>query len=251
MFLDHRYDMEIELNERKRLLVNMEKTKKLVIVGSGEFAEIAYEYFTYDSDYCVTAFAVERKYRDKEELFGLPVVDFEDIEVKYSPREYETYVAVTYTQLNRVRKRLYEICKDKGYTCASYVSSKAFLWHNVKVGENTFIFEDNTVQYNADIGNNVVLWSGNHIGHRTVIEDNCWLTSHAVISGFCHIGKNCFIGVNATLGDCVEIAEDILLGAGALTIKNLTQKGQVYIGNPAKMMGRTSYEQFNINEREE
>ena len=40
----------------------MEKTKKLVIVGAGEFGEIAYEYFTEDSPYKVVAFAVERQY---------------------------------------------------------------------------------------------------------------------------------------------------------------------------------------------
>ncbi len=37
----------------------MGKTRKLIIVGAGEFAEIAYEYFSYDSEYDVVAFAVE------------------------------------------------------------------------------------------------------------------------------------------------------------------------------------------------
>ena len=36
------------------------KTHKLVIVGDGEFGDIAYQYFTYDSPYEVVAFAVER-----------------------------------------------------------------------------------------------------------------------------------------------------------------------------------------------
>lgn len=45
----------------------------------------------------------------------------------------------------------------------------------------------------------------------------------------------------------MEIADDVLLGAGALTVKNLTQEGQVYIGSPARMMGKTSYEQFHVN----
>ena len=43
----------------------MLKNKNLVIVGDGEFAEIAYEYFTYDSDYKVEAFAVEKKVAQK------------------------------------------------------------------------------------------------------------------------------------------------------------------------------------------
>ena len=37
--------------------------KKLVIVGDGEFAEIAYEYFTYDSELEVAGFVVEKDYK--------------------------------------------------------------------------------------------------------------------------------------------------------------------------------------------
>ena len=102
------------------------------------------------------------------------------------------------------------------------------------------------IQYHASIGNNVILWSGNHIGHRSVIEDNCWLTSHDVISGFCRIGKNSFIGVNVSVGDRVSIAEDTVLGAGSVTVKNLEEKGRVYIGSPAKKIDRTAYEQFGL-----
>lgn len=223
------------------------KNRKLVIVGAGEFGEIAYEYFTYDSTYEVVAFAEERQYKTKDKLFGLPVIDFEDIQEKYPPIEYETYVAVTYVKLNSVRKRLYDECKKRGYRCASYVSSHSFVWHNVEIGENTFIFEDNTIQYHAKIGNNVVLWSGNHIGHRTIIDDDCWLTSHDVISGFCHIKSGCFIGVNATVGDSVLIEKDIVLGAGAVTVKSLDEAGKIYVGSPAKKIKTSSYEKFGLN----
>ncbi len=229
----------------------MKKCRKLVIVGAGEFAEIAYEYFSRDSEYEVCAFAVEKQYRTNDSLFDLPVVDFERVADLYPPSRYETYVAITYTQLNRVRKRLYMACKQKGYRCASYVSSHAFVWHNVTIGENTFIFEDNTIQYHAQIGNNVVIWSGNHIGHRSVIEDDAWLTSHVVVSGFCHIGRGSFIGVNATLGDNVVLGNDTVFGAGALTVKSLTEQGKVYVGIPAKPLLKTAYEQFSVSEAED
>lgn len=224
----------------------MDKTKKLLIIGAGEFAEIAYEYFSYDSVYEVAAFAVEQQFRDKDTLFGLPVSNFEEITALYPPTEYDAFVAITYVQLNRARRRLYEACKAKGYRCASYISSHAFVWHNASIGENTFIFEDNTIQYHVQIGNNVVLWSGNHIGHRTVIEDDCWLTSHDVISGYCRIGRGSFIGVNATLGDQVILGSDTVFGAAAVTVKSLPETGCVYVGSPAKKLNKTSYEQFGI-----
>lgn len=229
----------------------MEKRKKLVIVGAGEMGEIAYEYFTDDSEYEVVAFAVEKAYREIDTLRDLPVIEFERIKDVYPPEHYYVFVAVTYVKLNRARRRLYNVCKEMGYTCASYVSSHSFFWKNAEIGENTFIFEDNTVQYHVKIGNNVVLWSGNHIGHRTVIEDDCWITSHVVVSGFCKIGRGCFIGVNATLGDNVSLAEDVVLGAGAVTVKDLLEKAGVYVGSPAKLLkDRSSYKQFKVEDDE-
>ena len=229
----------------------MEKTKKLVIIGAGEQGEICYEYFTDDSEYEVVAFAVERRFRTQDNLRGLPVIDFENIKDMYPPKDYYVFIAVTYVKLNRPRRRLYRLCKDMGYSCASYVSSHSFFWKNAEIGENTFIFEDNTIQYHVKIGNNVVLWSGNHIGHRSIIEDDCWLTSHIVVSGFCRIGSGTFIGVNATIGDNVTIAEDVVLGAGSLTVKDLNKKAGVYVGAPAKLIeGRTSYAQFNVEDDE-
>lgn len=222
------------------------KTAKLIIIGTGEFGQIAYEYFTYDSSYDVVGFAVEKEYKDLNELYEKPVIELEKLKETYPPHEYDVFVAITYPELNRARRRVFDRVKAMGYHCASYVSSHSFVWHNVEIGENTFIFEDNTVQFRAKIGNNVILWSGNHIGHGTIIEDNCWLTSHDVISGFCHVGKNCFIGVNVSVGDRVMIAEDVVLGAGSVTVKDLPEKGKVYIGSPAKSTGKTSYEQFNV-----
>ncbi len=162
----------------------MEKKRNLVIIGDSAFAEIAYEYFSYDSDYEVVGFSVEQDYLQRENLFGLPIVPFESVETYFSPKEHDVFAALAYTQLNRLRTRLSSAAKQKGYKLASYISSKAFVWRNVEMGEHCFIFEGNVVQPFVKLGNNVVLWSGNHIGHHSVIGNNCFVSSHVVISGF-------------------------------------------------------------------
>jgi sugar O-acyltransferase (sialic acid O-acetyltransferase NeuD family) len=194
--------------------------RRLVIVGAGEFAEIAYEYFTHDSPYQVVGFSVERDFIKATELCGLPVVPFDEIEARFPSDQHAAFVAVTYTQLNRVRARLYGEAKRKGYICATYVSSRAFVWHTASLGENVFVFEGNVVQHGVCIGNDVILWSGNHVGHRTRIADHCYLASHIVISGYCSIGEACFIGVNATLADKVTVGRNCLIGAGAVILQD-------------------------------
>jgi hypothetical protein len=101
--------------------------RKLVIVGDSAFAEIAHEYFDADSDYQVVGFAVEQAFRQRDRLHGLPVLDFESLEQHFAPADHAVYVAVTYTQLNRLRARLAAAAKARGYALASYVSSRAFV----------------------------------------------------------------------------------------------------------------------------
>jgi sugar O-acyltransferase (sialic acid O-acetyltransferase NeuD family) len=227
---------------------SLEKKEKIIIIGAGEFAQIAYEYFTHDSPYEVVAFSAEKEFITEPELLGLPVIPFEEIEIHYNPQQFSAYVAITYTQLNRVRARLYHEAKKKGYRFISYVSSHAFIWHNVEIGENTFIFENNVLQHMVKIGNNVVLWSGNHIGHRTIIRDHVYASSHCVISGYCDIGEYCFLGVNSTYNDKIKVAKDCIIGSGAVVVKN-TEERKVYVGNPAKPMEKDSFTCFGVKEK--
>ena len=219
--------------------------EKLVIVGAGEFAEIAYEYFTYDSPYEIVAFAAEKDYIKNDKLYDLPVVPFEEVHQIYPVTEYKAFVAVPYTNFNRLRTRFYHETKNKGYELVTYISSKAFVWRNVTIGENCFIFENNVLQHHVSVGNNVILWSGNHIGHRSVIKDNCFISSHAVIAGNCEIGENCFIGVNSTFNDEIKVGKDCFISSGALVIKDALE-GKIYKGSPAKASPMDVYRYFNI-----
>ena len=221
--------------------------QKLVIVGDGETAQIAYEYFTMDSKWEVAAFAVESQFLTKRKLQDLPVVAFEDLEKEYNPQDFGAFVAVSYTQLNRVRARIYRAVRQKGFSTPSYVSSKAFVWRTASIGDNCFILEGNVIQHGVKVENNVVIWSGNHIGHQTQIRPNCYIASHVVISGFCEIGENCFLGVNSCLADRVRIAEDCIIGAGAVVLKD-TEPGKVYVGNPARALEKSSYDAFGVKE---
>lgn len=207
-------------------------SRPLVLIGAGEMARIACEYFEHDSDYDVVAFSVERAHLTEPEIEGRPVLPYEELASAYKPADVELFVAIPATGLNRLRTRLYEDGKRRGYRFASYVSSRAFVWRNARIGENSFIFEHNVIQPFVTVGNNCILWSGNHVGHRTVMHDHVFVASHAVISGFCEIGRSSFVGVNATFNDGVKVAEDNVIGSGALVVRD-TEPGKIYVGSPA------------------
>lgn len=223
------------------------KDKKLIIIGDSAFAEIAREYFEVDTNYEVVAFSVELPYLKIDQLHGLPVVAFETLEQTYPPSKYDIFVAITYTQLNRLRTRLASMAKSKGYLLASYVSPRAFIWRNVKLGEHCFIFEDNTLQPFVKIGDNVVLWSGNHIGHHSIIRNNCFISSHAVISGFCDIGESSFLGVNCTLANNVLLGKDNWIGPN-VAITQTTKQGALFSAPVVEPSRVSSHRFFKIKE---
>jgi sugar O-acyltransferase (sialic acid O-acetyltransferase NeuD family) len=217
--------------------------EKLIIVGDGETAEIAYEYFTQDTDYQVAAFSAEKKFIKNKTLYGLPVVPFEDVEKLYSPQNHSAFVAVSFTQLNRLRTRLYQSVKQKGYHICSYISPKAFIGINAQIGENCFILENSCIQREVKVGNNVTFWSGATACHRSVIKDNCFLAAHAAIAGFCIIEEYCFLGMNCCITATTTVAKDTIVGAGAVILHN-TEPGKIYVGNPAKPFPKKNAEDY-------
>ena len=222
-----------------------EKKNQLIIVGDSAFAEIAYEYFVFDSTYHVAAFAVEEKFRTKDTFKALPVVSFESMEEFYSPKIYSVFVAVTYIEMNGVRQRLVQGARSKGYNLASYVSSRAFVWRNVRLGEHCFIFEGNTLQPHVELGNNVICWSGNHIGHHSVIADNCFISSHVVISGFCEVGRNSFLGVNCSVGNNVKIGCKNWISPGAVVTRDTANYSMIKSPKP-DLRAQTTLEYFGL-----
>jgi sugar O-acyltransferase (sialic acid O-acetyltransferase NeuD family) len=212
--------------------------KRAIIFGTTAFAEVARVYLDADSPYTVEAFTVHERYiGDDATLQGLPVAPFERLLKTHPPSEFDVFVAIGFSKLNKTRTALLTECKAAGYRPLSYISSQAHNVGHFKAGEHCFIFEGNVIQPFVTIGDNTILWSGNHIGHHSTIGNNCFIASHVVISGQCTIGDNCFIGVNATLRDGISVASECIIGAGALILADTIPRG-VYrtIGTePAKL----------------
>jgi sugar O-acyltransferase (sialic acid O-acetyltransferase NeuD family) len=202
---------------------------QVIIFGNGQIAEVAHFYLTHDSPHEVVGFTVDAEYVGGGSFHDLPVVAFEEVARHFEPSRFQMFLPISYRGVNALRKARYLEAKGKGYTCISYVSSKATVWPGFVPGDNCFIFENNVIQPFVSIGSNVILWSGNHIGHHTSIADHCFLASHVVVSGSVTLGERCFVGVNATFRDGISIGEECVIGAGAVILADTEPRG-VYLG---------------------
>jgi sugar O-acyltransferase (sialic acid O-acetyltransferase NeuD family) len=210
-------------------LLRMEKRERLILIGTGAFAQVAFEYFTHDSPYEVVGFAVEKQYIDESHLFGVPVVPFEELTKHFAPADHHFFVAITYFGLNRVRARLCEAARGHGYRPASYVSPEAFVWKNVELGEHCFVFEKVVIQPFVKVGDNVIFWSGCFIGHHSTIANHCFVAAHSAVNGTASVGDYSFLGANSTIANHVTVADNCIISAGSHVMSDV-EKDQVVIG---------------------
>lgn len=214
---------------------------KVIIFGTGDNSQIANFFLSEDKNYEVVAFTIDSNYLKEEEFEGKPVIGFEKLSDFFSPDVYKLFIPVGYTDINQFREKKFLEGKSKGYEFITYISPRASVASNAKIGENCFILEDNTIQPYVNIEDNCVLWSGNHIGHHSTIEKNCFISSHVVISGGCKVGRNSFLGVNATIRDHVLVGSHNIIGMGA-NVTHDTNDYDVYIKGASKLSVKSSKE---------
>lgn len=218
--------------------------RNCIIFGISKISDILYSSISNDttSDLNIVAFTVDKKYRNCDTKFGLPVIDFEIIETVFPPTENDMIIAIGYHKLNSVRSDKCEAATRKGYSLPGYVSCKADVASNAKIGKNTLIFSNVSIGSFAEIGDNTAIYSGAVVAHHTIVGNNVWITSGTVIGGNSSIGNNSFLGINSSIGHNIRIGNRNFIGQNASITKS-TDEDAVYIV-PDTPKYRLTSEQF-------
>lgn len=205
--------------------------RDVVIFGSGNVAKLVHYFFTNDSDYRVVAFTINQSFIKEKNYLGLPVVGFETITETYPPSEYDMFIAIGGQERNELREAIFGQAKEKGYQLASYISSKATFWPDLKHGENVFIIQSSSIEPFVEIGNNVAL-IGTKIGQNVKIEDNCFIST-ATIGSDVKILRNAFIGINAMINPYLTIGQKSVIGSGSIITKDVEDYA-IYVSPSAR-----------------
>jgi sugar O-acyltransferase (sialic acid O-acetyltransferase NeuD family) len=216
---------------------------RIVIFGIGRGADVATRYLRDDSPHEVVAYTVDDAYADRKEFMGRPVIPFSRVESEIPPGESQMFVPLGFQGMNALRAEKFAEARKKGYSLASYVSSRVSAWEMPKVGENCFILEGNVFNYDVTVGDDVVLWSANHVGDLSVIGDHAWLSSHVVLSGEVTVGAYSFLGVNATVSNHVRVGERSYIGANTLITQD-TAPDSVYVTAGTKRLEQMDSQRF-------
>ncbi len=212
--------------------------KKVVIFGNTRWAELVNFCITEDSFFEVAGFTVDPQYIHNPTFAGLPVAPFDTVEQIFPPTEYAMLIALSYQQMNKLRRDKYLQAKSKGYELVSYVSSRSTTWPDLALGENCLII-DACVNPLVTVGNNVSIGANAMIGHHAVLMDHCFISPGAVLLGSVTVGPSSLVGANATIREGVTIAPECLIGSGVTITSNTLEKG-VYLGRSPQLLPKGS-----------
>ena len=218
---------------------------KIAIFGNGEIAEMADFYFSSDSEYQPEFFVIDDKFVKENKFMGKDIIPLSEYLRDKPENRKKIHVAISFSQVNENRKRIFNLLKKDNCNFVSYISSRAYVCKEVKIGNNCFILDGNNLQPYTSYGDNVMLWSGNHIGHRTRIGSHSYVSSHVCLSGFCKIGEANFFGVNSCMADYSETGYGCIIAMGAKVSGKIGDKSVIYTDSKMKIIdNEKSYERI-------
>jgi sugar O-acyltransferase (sialic acid O-acetyltransferase NeuD family) len=203
--------------------------KKLVILGTGSYAEAVFSLVHETGRFDVEAF-VENWDRTKcsQSLCGRPVVWID--EADDFARTHLAICALGTTRRSGFIRQAYA----QGFSFATLVHPAASLAPEAGLGEGTIVSPGTVVAAYTTIGKHVVINRGCLIGHHGAISDCCTISPGANIGGSVTIGEGTYVGMGAIILDHVAIGSRCVVGAAALVTRSLPDRVQA-VGIPAKI----------------
>ncbi len=183
-----------------------------------------------NSDENSIVFISDRK-QDTEKYVGLVISSFKPLNIKY-----KSIIIV-----EDVKDAMIEVLKLFDWHNVSknkFVSEKATILENVKIGENTTIMDFVYISRNVEIGKNCLIYPFVYIGENVKIGDNCIIYPHV------YIGEFCIIKNNVILHSGVKIGTD---GFGYYKNKKIPQIGNVVIEDNVEIGANTCVDRATIS----
>jgi sugar O-acyltransferase (sialic acid O-acetyltransferase NeuD family) len=209
--------------------------RDLVIFGATDLAGMARYCAVEEHGRNVAAFVVDAGYRTQEEFHGIPVIEWPEMQQRFTPENTDCFIALGYRVMRR-RRAVYEQVSGAGYGCVNLVSPASHVATSAHMGENNLVLSGVVIEPGVQLGANNVIWSNATVCHDTVIGNHNFLAANVTLGGHARLGDLNFIGFSATILQHVAVGNETLIGAQTL-IRRPTRDLHQYWGAPANERG--------------
>lgn len=203
---------------------------KVIIFGTSDFAKQVAFYISQSKEYELAYFCLNKRYYVDSEFMGKKILIFEDDLDNLTKADYRFIIAVGYKQM-RVRKKIFEMIKSKGFNFINYIHSTAIVMGEIK-GEGNIILANVVIEPYTKVYDNNIIWSNSLICHDSIVGSHNFIAASSVLGGFSKVIDNNFIGFNSVVKENIVVNREVLIGANSLLLKT-PDDYSTYYGTPA------------------
>jgi sugar O-acyltransferase (sialic acid O-acetyltransferase NeuD family) len=204
---------------------DIKKTIKdtIVIVGSGDHGEVAYDLVISAGIYEPVAFINYSKEYASGELFDLPVLGISALEYLFKNSVESIYINTNSVNLTQ---ELFNKANKIGYQFPPLIHKFSYVSDLSSLGKNVMIGAGAIVGTNVNIGNFTKVLNSASVAHHSNIGNFCQISDGSRLSGKVTIGNNCLIGLNASIVNNIVIGDNSIINSG-LTITTNIPGGEI------------------------
>lgn len=203
--------------------------KKFIIIGSGDHAKVIANELLQKKKFFGFIDVKKSKINDKFKKYYLGDINF------FRSTKSSNYQTIIGIGRGDIRKKIVEEIKQKKIKVnwGVFISKKAVIMHNVKIGEGSVILKGCVINSNCRIGKHCHFNTGTILDHDNIFKDFTGTGPGVVTGGNVHVDLESFIGIGSTVKNNILIKTQTIIGTGSVVVKN-TKKKSIYFGNPAK-----------------
>lgn len=136
---------------------------------------------------------------------------------------------------NQTRLKLAALARQAGARAKSLVHPAATVAPDAQIESGSVVMAGAVIHPHASIGQDCIVNTAAVVEHDCQVHQGVHLGPGSILAGAAVIRRGTWIGMGARVLEGREIAEDIVVGAGAVVLRNLSERG-IYVGVPAQRL---------------
>jgi len=208
---------------------------KIVLVGAGGHALSVIDSIQSKGKYEIVGIT-DLGYEVGEKVLGQEIIGNDAIlKSVFDSGVKHAFVTVGSIGNSSLRKKLYHMLKDLGFSLPALVDISSNVGSDVGLGEGVYIGKNTVVNAKSTIGDMVIINTSAIVEHGCYIDQFTHIGPGAVICGDVRIGVETHVGANAVIIQGIDIGDHSIIGAGSIVAHDMPSKVMAY-GNPCKVV---------------